>query len=583
MASAGTVTVEFAAEFAKFKTDLKQINDRLKGMESSFASVSRLAKSFIPVLSAGAILSFAKNALAAADALGDVADQIGLSVTALSQLQFAAQQSDVEVDQLNKGLTNLSKNISEAGIGTNSAEAALDAFNITAQELSGLTLDQQFAKLSDQFINLVPPADRVRVATDLFGKGAEKLIPLLLRGASGLKEFAAEADRLGISLDERATQSIDRANKALDRFGSRFSRGFANRAGTLIADIFGSGDELADAQAKLDGLIEQRKALLLSTGGRTDGIPGFAVIDGLIKQAEQEKNLLSFQRFRADAEKAFNAEKQKGLQLSLDEVTVTAKRVRVPGSPENLDELIQDFQQQAQESIDETILKGGQDLAIKLAEVKFQPEEDLTARLAEQEEERAENRQFWRDFDAQQHQQFVDAKLKLEQGALNAGLGLLQAFAGRSKAAAIAAIAINKGLAIARAIQNTAVAVTMANTLPPPANIAAIAHAKLLGASQIALIAATGFVEAGNVGSRGASLGSSANPVFTNSTDTSFNQDSNTTASSSRAVQVVFNGNIYNNEDFKRTLADALKELDDIDTVIFSGNGAQAQRIRNAA
>ena len=160
---------------------------------------------------------------------------------------------------------------------------------------------------------------------------------------------------------------------------------------------------------------------------------------------------------------------------------------------------------------------------------------------------------------------------------------MLQAFAGRSKAAAIAAIAINKGLAIARAIQNTAVAVTMANTLPPPANIAAIAHAKLLGASQIALIAATGFVEAGNVGSRGASLGSSANPVFTNSTDTSFNQDSNTTASSSRAVQVVFNGNIYNNEDFKRTLADALKELDDIDTVIFSGNGAQAQRIRNAA
>lgn len=93
---------------------------------------------------------------------------------------------------------------------------------------------------------------------------------------------------------------------------------------------------------------------------------------------------------------------------------------------------------------------------------------------------------------------------------------LLQSFSGKSQAAAIAVIAINKGLAIAQTIQATAVATMRAfSDLGPIAGAAAAAEIQALGAVQIGLIAATGLLQASQVGGGGAAAGSPANPVNT--------------------------------------------------------------------
>jgi hypothetical protein len=96
------------------------------------------------------------------------------------------------------------------------------------------------------------------------------------------------------------------------------------------------------------------------------------------------------------------------------------------------------------------------------------------------------------------------------------GAELLQQFAGESKAAAIAVIAINKALAIAQVMMNIPVAQARALAeLGPVAGAAAAATIGAWGAVQIGLIAATGLAQAFNVGSGGAELGSPANPVST--------------------------------------------------------------------
>lgn len=94
--------------------------------------------------------------------------------------------------------------------------------------------------------------------------------------------------------------------------------------------------------------------------------------------------------------------------------------------------------------------------------------------------------------------------------------GLVQAFAGKSKTAAIAVIAINKGLAIAQTIQSTAAAVMRAYAdLGPVAGSAAAADIALLGKVQVGIIAASGLAEAANVPSGGATLGTPGNPMLT--------------------------------------------------------------------
>jgi len=78
---------------------------------------------------------------------------------------------------------------------------------------------------------------------------------------------------------------------------------------------------------------------------------------------------------------------------------------------------------------------------------------------------------------------------------------LLSMFAGKSKAAAIASIALNKALRIGEIVQNTAAAQVRAYAeLGPIAGSAAAARIGLFGKIQAGIVAATGLAEAANVG-----------------------------------------------------------------------------------
>jgi hypothetical protein len=103
----------------------------------------------------------------------------------------------------------------------------------------------------------------------------------------------------------------------------------------------------------------------------------------------------------------------------------------------------------------------------------------------------------------QRHQQAIQS---MQRTTIQSAGALLDQFAGKSKAAAIASIAVNKGLAMAQNIQNTLVAQTRALAelgpiLGPPAAAKIGMYGKINGA----LIAATGFAQAGAAMSGGAS------------------------------------------------------------------------------
>lgn len=100
----------------------------------------------------------------------------------------------------------------------------------------------------------------------------------------------------------------------------------------------------------------------------------------------------------------------------------------------------------------------------------------------------------------QAEQMILSAKMAAATEAVN----LLSALGGKSKAAAIAAIALNKALSIAGIIQNTAVAQMRALAeLGPIAGPPAAASIGTYGKIQAGLVAATGLVQAGNVGGGG--------------------------------------------------------------------------------
>ncbi len=95
----------------------------------------------------------------------------------------------------------------------------------------------------------------------------------------------------------------------------------------------------------------------------------------------------------------------------------------------------------------------------------------------------------------------------MRQQTTQLAIGLLDEFAGKSKAAALASIALNKALSIAQAIQNTSVAFTKALTIDPTGSLAA--RVATMGAVQVGIIGATGLAEAAGVFSGGGASGGS--------------------------------------------------------------------------
>lgn len=127
------------------------------------------------------------------------------------------------------------------------------------------------------------------------------------------------------------------------------------------------------------------------------------------------------------------------------------------------------------------------------AEEEFQ--NALTTVSARGEQNRAQDVRKWADYVTQQR---FDV--------LRAAVGFLDQLAGKSKAAAIAAIALQKGLAIAETIVSTqAAAMRALAELGPIAGAPVAAKIEALGAMKVGIIAATGIAQAAGAASGGTS------------------------------------------------------------------------------
>lgn len=124
------------------------------------------------------------------------------------------------------------------------------------------------------------------------------------------------------------------------------------------------------------------------------------------------------------------------------------------------------------------------------------------------------------DVSIQEAQRKVAAQKQAEQAIYNMKLqtfnlaaGLLRSLGSKSKEAAMAAIVVEKGLAMASVIVNAEAAKFMAMaTIPYPASLGAVAQIEAMRAISLGIIAASGITEAASVSSGGGTPGSPGGP-----------------------------------------------------------------------
>lgn len=222
----------FEAGLAKINQATTQMAGRLEGafsgLQSTFAALS-------VVIAGGAIATLVRNFADAGDQLAKLSAKTTIAVESLSELQYAAQLSDVSNEELEKGLTKLRLELEQAAGGSKEARAAFQALGVTQQDLANLSVDQVFARLADAFANgRANAADLAKVLGD---RNWSTFAPLLAGGAAGLREMAAEARRAGVVISTDTAKAAEAFNDNLTRL-SKSLQGFGQQlAGPLLTGL----------------------------------------------------------------------------------------------------------------------------------------------------------------------------------------------------------------------------------------------------------------------------------------------------------------------------------------------------------
>jgi hypothetical protein len=276
---AGRAFVELFADDRALVRGLRSAQQKL----AAFGAAVRGLGTQMLALGAGIVAPLALAAKSFADTgsqLNDMAARTGVSVEALGELGYAAQQSGASLEDVEKAVRTMQRTITAATNGSDQAATALDRIGLSAEALAGLKPEQQFAAIAAALARIENPTERAATAMGVLGKSGTTLLPMV----ADLAALRAEARRLGVVMSGGQAKLADDLGDAFDRVKASL-QGVANAVGTALAPV------LLDLATRVTGFlvgfrewIAQNQGLvvtILTVGAAVAGIGAGLIALGL--------------------------------------------------------------------------------------------------------------------------------------------------------------------------------------------------------------------------------------------------------------------------------------------------------------
>ncbi len=260
---AGKAFVELFADDTKLVRGLKAAEKRLKAFGAGVQSIG--TKLFGLGAAAVAPLLATTNVFAdMGDQLAKMSARTGISVEALSELGYAAEQSGADLETLEGGVRKMQKFLVEAAQGSKGAGDTLSKLGLRLSDLGRLTPDQQFELLADRISKIQDPAIRAATAMEVFGKTGTSLLPMMQDGAKGIEALKQQARDLGLVISTEDAKAAETFGDTLDDLWKVIKSGvFAIGAALapLLQDLATSAIRVAKVTADW---VRQNKGLIVT-------------------------------------------------------------------------------------------------------------------------------------------------------------------------------------------------------------------------------------------------------------------------------------------------------------------------------
>ena len=234
--------------------NLKRLDDITGGFVGRFAGPAGIAAA------AAAMARFTARGFQSIDALDDLSARLGIAIGDLSLMKYAADQTDTSIDQLARGALKLGGVFNDFVVGKGGpAVETLKRLGISYEQSFRTQNDAvgQFRLVADAIGRLPDGISRAATAQDIFGRGAEELIPLLSAGARGFSSLAAEAENAGLKISDLEAQKIRAADASIKQMNASLE--FVSRTlAVKFAEGFNAATlGLSDFLTKLDEINQQ--------------------------------------------------------------------------------------------------------------------------------------------------------------------------------------------------------------------------------------------------------------------------------------------------------------------------------------
>ena len=173
---------------------------------------------------AGAAVMMANKFAATGDRVDKLSQKIGMSRQGFQEWEFILSQSGTDIEKMQVGLKTLNQRMDEASRETGKGAEYFDRLKLSATDSTGAlkSQEQMFEETVVALQGMEDGSEKARLATELFGKAGQELMPLLNGAAGSVEEMKEKAHELGLVISDEAVESailwtdtMDQAKRAM--------------------------------------------------------------------------------------------------------------------------------------------------------------------------------------------------------------------------------------------------------------------------------------------------------------------------------------------------------------------------------
>lgn len=232
---------KWASAFGKWGSSFKKVHsDVVKGTDEGIGSVDKLTVAWQGLLAIGAVAwarGQANELMDVASQLNKISNELGISTDAVQELNYAAIDADIGIEDLQTGMRGLSRGVLAASRGSKEAAANFTGIGVSIKDLANLDAGEQFELMADQIAAIEDPSTRTATAMRIFGRSGATLLPLLNQGGQGVRALREEFRELGGGLTEDAIDTLGDLEKNIKMMNASML-GFKASLVTLFVPAF---------------------------------------------------------------------------------------------------------------------------------------------------------------------------------------------------------------------------------------------------------------------------------------------------------------------------------------------------------